>query len=201
MPKLKKGESAPLNITDTSRRRVFAGLGWAPNEKTGLLDKAKAMAGGRSTNHDLDLSCYIYDINRAFIGCVCAKDGMHIDQTGKVYHSGDNVQGLGGGDDEQISVELKGLDPVIHSVLFMASIESGHFFHEVNDAHIRVGDGYSEHIFLEHSLNSSVSNEKNAYVFARINKDVEDTWHLSYIDEYFTLSDEQDLAAALKQYL
>ena len=122
MPSIQKGEKGPLNVTKEARHRVFVGLGWDPNEETGLIDKAKALVKGQELHHDLDLSAYVFDADARMISHICAESGRHTDQTGKIYHSGDNIEGLGDGDDEQISVELKDLDPLIAHIIFTASI-------------------------------------------------------------------------------
>lgn len=201
MPKLEKGEHAALNVTKEARHRILAGLGWDPNEKTGVLDKARAIAGGKKTWHDLDLSCFMYGHDKNFIDSVTADPGKAIDQTGRVYHSGDNVEGIGGGDDEQISVELKNLDDNIHHIVFMTTIKSGHNFGEVDVPEIRLADGYSNHNFLHARLNEGNGHDKSAFVFAHIYRTDGESWNIHNIDEFLNIGDTNDWAEHLKQYL
>lgn len=200
MPSLKKGETGPLNVTKEARHRVFVGLGWDPNEDTGLIDKAKAMVKGQELNHDLDLSAYVFDAKNRMISHICADSGRHTDQTGKIYHSGDNTEGLGDGDDEQISVELKNLDPLIHQIVFTASIKTGQTFGDINNPEIRIADGYSEHTFLHHNLKTEGGGNAHAYIFVRIFRD-SNAWALTHIDEYLQDNDREDWLTQIRKHL
>ncbi len=201
MPQLAKNEHAPLNVTQEARHRVFVGLGWDPNEKFGILDEAKALMGGKPVQHDLDLSCYIYDSSKALIEYVTADPELVSDKTGKIYHSGDNKEGLGDGDDEQISVELKDLDPEIQHIVFVTTIKSGHIFGEIAAPEIRIGDGYSDHTFHKKSLKGDEKGkDDNCYVFARLYEGA-DGWMVHNIDEFKSLKGADDIAAILKTYI
>ncbi len=201
MPKLSKGQITPLNVTQESRHRIFVGLGWNPNEKTGLLEQAKALVKGTETHHDLDLSAYMFDINQRYIGHVSAEPNRHIDQTGRIYHSGDNVEGIGDGDDEQISVELKDLDPVIHHIVFKASIKSGHTFGQVNAPEIRIVDAYSDYTIFEHDLRCAEAADQSAYVFVQIFRKAEGGWNLHFIDAYPPAPSDGEWIETLKPHL
>lgn len=199
MSKIKKGETAPLNVTKEARHRVFVGLGWDPNENFGIIDEAKALMGGKPVHHDLDLSCYIYDSSKGFMECVSTETDHHIDKSGQIYHSGDNEEGIGDGDDEQISVELKDLPPGIHYIVFIATVKSGHVFGEVDSPEIRLADGYSDHDFLKTPLSPEEGREKSAFVFARITRTGDDEWSTHNISEYTDIA--ENWAEFLKQYL
>lgn len=201
MPRIPKGSSVPLNVTQQARHRVFVGLGWDPNDKISIKDKALSTLGLKNTHHDLDLSCYIYDKNKRYIGHVSIEQGHEVDQTGKIYHSGDNVEGVGEGDDEQISVELKDIDPAIATIIFKASIKSGHHFSEVNDPEIRLADGYSEHNFLQLSLLEHNENDKPAFVFAGLFKNADDGWSVRHIGEFIDIPEDGHWAERLKTFI
>ncbi|MAI61622.1 MAG: hypothetical protein CBB87_03935 [Micavibrio sp. TMED27] len=205
MSQLKKGQSKPLNVTQESRQRFFVGLGWDPHDDISLFDLAKAMICGTDLEHDLDLACYAYDELGRSICRVCAVSGFHTDQTGKIYHSGDNVEGIGDGDDEQISVELKDLDEAIHSLIFVASIKSGHVFNEIEHAVIRIVDAYSNHTLLSHSFSQcEAALSQDCYVFIQVERaaDTDKGWVLKLIDEYCpTVTDGDKRAQYLKKYL
>ncbi len=201
MPRIPKGQTVPLNVTQKARRRVFVGLGWDPNEDVGITDKAMGALGLKDTHHDLDLSCYIFDKNKRYISHVSVEEGRGVDQTGKIYHSGDNVEGVGDGDDEQISVELKNLDKAIHTIVFKASIKTGHTFDEVTDPEIRLADGYSDHNFLNVSLLDTDNNNKSAFVFASLVKDAEAQWTARHIGEFIDVPEDGNWAELLKTYI
>ena len=200
--RIAKGQSAPLNVSMEAKQRIFAGLGWDPNEGATLKDKALNKIGVKQLHHDLDLACYIYDSQKRYISHVSIEAGRETDQTGQIYHSGDNVAGVGDGDDEQISVELKDLDLAIHSIIFLASIKSGHKFNEVTEPEIRLVDGYSGREFLHLSLLDLEGSDKSAFVFARINRgDNSEQWQLSHIGEFTDLVEGTNWAETLKAYL
>ena len=200
MRKLAQGESAVLNVTQEARHRVFVGLGWDPAENISLIDRAKAMAGGKKIHHDLDLACYIFDRDGRYISHVSADSAHAADQTGQIYHSGDNVEGLGDGDDEQISVELKDLDPVISNIIFKASIKSGHSFKEVRDPEIHISDGYTGHSFLHQPLSGVAGNDKNAFVFIRLYKTPENQWKIQNIAQFLDQAETTEWSEILKPY-
>ena len=70
MPHIKKGETAPLHVTQEGTHRIFVGLGWDPNDDIGLKDKALNTLGLKNLHHDLDLSCFIYDRDGRYISHV-----------------------------------------------------------------------------------------------------------------------------------
>ena len=188
MPKLEKGQSAPLNVTQKAKHRFVVGLGWDPAQKPGIIQKAGEIIGGKKTYHDLDLACYLYDGDRNFLDVVSSEDGKHTNPAGTIYHSGDDEEGIGGGDDEQISVELKNIDPAIHHIVFKVTIKSGHSFDEIDSPEIRIADGYSDHSFFTVPLNHEGAKGQSAYIFMNVFKGPGEAWHMRYIDEYLKKS-------------
>lgn len=175
-------EHTPLNFTQKSKHRIFVGLGWDPNESPTLKDKVGALIGKREAHHDLDLACYYYNQDGACLGYVGVDDAHSANPSGSIYHSGDSVEGIGDGDDEQISVELINLPPNIHHLIFKASIKSGHSFDEVAAPEIRLCDGYTERCFAEASLKDGTH---DVYVFARVYRgETSGEWMLHQIGEF-----------------
>lgn len=199
MPNLKQNQHTPLNVTQEARHRVFVGLAWDPNEKYNVIDEAKALMGGKPIHHDLDLSCYIYNAEKTLIQCVSAEAEHAVDKSGKIYHSGDNTEGLGDGDDEQISVELKDLDPAIAHIIFVANIKSGHNFGEVASPEIRLGDGYSDHTLHQADLSDARGKTSSSYIFARLYRGA-DGWAVHNIDEFKDTKND-DISAVAKNYI
>lgn len=201
-PRIPKGQTVPLNVTQKSSHRVFVGLGWDPNEDISMKDKALGALGLKDTHHDLDLSCYIYDQNKRYITHISHETGHEADQTGKIYHSGDNVEGVGDGDDEQISIELKGLDPAIDAIVFKASIKTDNVFKDVTDPEIRIADGYSDHNFLHVSLKEG---DTAVFVFACLKRsthdDNPDAWTIHHIGEFIKKTKDSDWPEILKTYI
>ena len=192
---MEKDQITPLNVTQEAQHRVFVGLGWDPNEDIGLLDKAREALGGKETHHDLDLSCYTLDQDGTLLDSITAINAAT--ESGKIYHSGDNVEGLGDGDDEQISVELKDLDENIHHIVFAVTIKTGHVFGDVALPEVRLGDGYTNREFLKTSLLEN-GEDQSAYIFVRLFKDA-DSWHMHNIDTF--VDPQEDLSEAAKAHL
>lgn len=177
-----------LNVTKEANHRVFVGLGWDPNEKISVLKEITHVVKGKPLHHDLDLLCFIFDENKNLIGSVTADPTQSTNESGKIYHSGDNVEGLGDGDDEQISVELKDLDENIHHIVFLTTIKTGQTFTDVTSPEIHIADGYSNRGFLHVDLKNADGNDKPAFLFARIYKSG-DEWMLHDISEFSDLQD------------
>ncbi len=194
-------KTTPLNVTQEARHRVFVGLGWNPNKKVSLIDKAREITGGKKTHHDLDLSCYIFDDQKRYINHVSVESGREVDQTGQIYHSGDNVEGIGDGDDEQISVELKDLNPAIHSIIFKASIKSGQNFAEVAEPEMRLADGYTNRNFVHCDLLKITGHDKDAFIFACIFRMSNTEWQMMQINEFIDTTDDMSWPERLKSYL
>ena len=189
----------PLNVTQKSKHRIFVGLGWNPNESPTLKDKVGALIGKRDQHHDLDLTCYYYNRDNAYLGHVGIDPEHSSNKSGSIYHSGDSVEGVGDGDDEQISVELINLPPNIHHLIFKASIKSGHSFNEVAAPEIRLCDGYTERCFAEAALDDG---ERDAYVFARVYRgETEGEWLLHEIREFIASSSAKPWEDTLSRYL
>lgn len=174
--------SSPLNVSQTDTQRVFVGLGWDPNASPTLKDKIGSLLGSREEHHDLDLSCYYFNQDGACLGFVGADPEHNSNPSHSIYHSGDSVEGIGDGDDEQISVELAKLPPNISQLIFKANIKSGHSFQDVAEPEIRFCDGYTELSFLETNLDHGDST-KDVYLFVRITRKG-DGWTFEKIDTF-----------------
>lgn len=200
MSTIEKGSHKPLNVTQESHHRVFVGLGWDPKDDGGLIEAITDKISGKALHHDLDLACYIYDANNNLINIVSAEVEHGADETGRIYHSGDNVEGIGDGDDEQISVELKDIDPDICNIVFIATIKSGHSFSEIDAPEIRLVDGYSNREFIVAPLICKESEEKSGYVFLRLYPQNE-AWTIHSIGEFFNVKDAGNLSEFLKDFI
>jgi len=199
-----KGSHKKLNVTKEARHRIMVGLGWDPADEMGVIEKMKSVAKSKEFYHDLDLACYIYDKDGNNISSVSAEPGQSIDHTGNIYHSGDNVEGYGEGDDEEISVELKDLNANIHHIIFTAQIRTGHVFREIDAAEIRLADGYTNHNFLQTPLIDDEGLDKNAYIFVHLYRAPDakaDQWMLHHVAEYMNANNIDAWHKRLKDFL
>ncbi|MFJ8488403.1 TerD family protein [Streptomyces sp. NPDC094038] len=104
--------------------QVKMGLGWEPAFRGKDIDlDASVIAYGPQRNH-ID-SCYFGKLS--ILG-------------GAVKHSGDNLTGEGGGDDEVIVVDLGRIPPEVTGLVFTVNSFSGQKFTEVAKAYCRLLD-------------------------------------------------------------
>jgi tellurium resistance protein TerZ len=186
MPKIEQNEHTPLNVTQQAKHRILAGLSWEPNPKHGLLDKIKGFVSGKTITHDLDLLCFAFDAQKNLIEFVSADTDHAASADGHIYHSGDDQDGAGEGDDEQISAELKNLGPDVHHLVFVVSVKSGQSLDQVHQPEIRLADGYSNHNFLVESLAGPEAKGQSAFIFARVYRQ-ENGWMLYNISRFTVL--------------
>lgn len=203
MSSFQKGDHKPLNVSKQGNQRVFAGLGWDPSIEKSFGTRLKEIISGKSAYHDLDLSCFMYGKDQDFIDVISGKIGEIVDHTGAVYHSGDDTEGVGEGDDEQISVELANISAEIYHLVFKVSIDSGHKFSEVEKPEARLVDAYSERHFLKSVLDCESGAKASSHVFAEIYRDTDSStgWSLHYINEYNNWGDATKWSEKLKVFL
>lgn len=200
MTTLPKGQHAPLDVTEKARHRIMAGLGWDPADKANFIEKVGHIIGGKEDAHDLDLGCFTYDAHSVKISAVSADRAMNVDSSGKIYHSGDDEDGVGEGDDEQLSVELKDLDPAIHHILFTVRIQSGHFFKHIDAPEVRLADGYTNNNLLHTMIDHSEGKDRDVFVFAHIYRSG-DGWALHNVSEYLSADDYNDWQKEISKFL
>lgn len=181
---LGKGQTKPLNVTKTAKHRIVVGLGWDPAHQPNLMGKVQALAQGKEIHHDLDLACHIFNPAHEPVDIISADPARAADASGHIYHSGDSKEGLAEGDDEEISVELKGLPRTIHTLVFTAKISSGQTFEEISNPEIRLADAYTNHNLLAASIHTDESAGHDLFVFCLIQRDEKDNWHVRNIADY-----------------
>jgi stress response protein SCP2 len=189
----------PLNVTQKGNHRVFVGLGWDPSVDRGIKARVREMVGGAKTYHDLDLSCFLFDTNKKCIDVISAKSDELSDVSGKIYHSGDDMEGIGGGDDEQISVEFKGLPDTIAYIVFKASIESGHSFDEIEAPEMRLVDAYSDRELLTADLTRD--GKASAYIFVTLSRKSDGKWSYVFHDHFCKTQSLSKWKKALVEFL
>ena len=128
---LSKGQKVDLTKSNPGLKKVSVGLGWDTNKYDGGKD------------FDLDSSVFLLTTT----GKVEGPEGfIFYNNTtggnGSVVHSGDNLTGVGEGDDEVIHVDLSNVPASIDKVTFTVTIHDaearGQNFGMVSNAYIRV---------------------------------------------------------------
>lgn len=195
-----RGAKADLLHTRKSRERILVGLSWDARE-----DKVNRVRHLLKTDsqHDLDITCYIYNKEREFIDFVGSEAQDSIDDSGKIYHSGDDMTGAGDGDDEFISAELAELPAYIHGLVFLVEIRSRHVFSQVETPFCRLADGMTDTNLLEIAINNNEATHKNAFVMCSINRSEASPtgWSLHNISEYPDISKIKDWGSYLGQFV
>lgn len=195
-----KGQSAPLLYTKKARERILVAIRWdVRSKKTTLLDNIR----GTNQQHDLDVTCFVFDDNGTYIDFVGSMAQEAMDQTGCIYHSGDDATGEGDGDDESISCELAGLPATTRDLVFVTEIRSDHVFKEIDDPYVRIADGMTDENLFEMHMTGSDAADKKACVMARLTRDSTSPtgWNLHHIGDYPDLNDISDWAEHIKRYI
>ena len=197
---LARGEKAPLEHSTEASERILVGLRWDERyDKVQMLDRVIK----KDSQHDLDLVCYIYGPTGEFIDFVGAEAQDSMDETGKIYHSGDDMTGAGEGDDEFINAELGKLPNSVHSLVFMAEIRSNHGFDDVASTYCRLADGMTDKNLMEVYLDHGEAKGKHAFVMCAVTRSEASPtgWQLYNISEYPDTSSIDNWGGYLSQFV
>src|ERR1700712_1586433 len=130
---LAKGGNVSLSKEAPGLTAVLVGLGWDARSTTGADFDLDASAILLNTGGKV-----VSDKHFVFFNNLTSPDGS-------VEHTGDNLTGEGEGDDEQVKVNLAGLDSEADKVVFPVSIYDAdarsQSFGQVRNAFIRVVNG------------------------------------------------------------
>ncbi|UNL83024.1 TerD family protein [Priestia koreensis] len=128
---LSKGQKVDLTKTNPGLTSVVVGLGWDVNKYDGGND------------FDLDSSVFLLNENGQ---AASEADFVFYNNTtganGAVVHTGDNRTGVGAGDDEQVTVNLKNVPANIKKIAFTITIHEGEErnqnFGQVSNSYVRI---------------------------------------------------------------
>ncbi len=154
---LTKGQKLDLVKDNPGLDKIVLGLGWKPNKGNGKKFDLDAFATLQDENKKgLTFHTSEGDENRAIIyyGQLKSPDGS-------VHHTGDNLDGEGEGDDEQIQVKLGSLESNVRRISFGANIyeaaSRGQNFGMVQDAYIRLFNETTDEEILRYDLSEGAS--------------------------------------------
>ncbi|WP_245694563.1 TerD family protein [Streptomyces abyssalis] len=149
---------------------VRMGLGWEPVFR----------AGGRAKEIDLDASVIAYDANRKKVdACYFGKLAI---LNGTVQHSGDNLTGEGGGDDEAITVHLGNLPPQVSGLVFTVNSFSGQKFTEVAKAYCRLVDAATDQELVRFDLSNA--EPRTGVLMCKLVRQFSGEWDMTALGEY-----------------
>ncbi len=128
---LQKGQKIDLTKNNPSLKRIIVGLGWDASKK-------------HSANIDCDASAFLCRNGKLVKenDIICYYNLEH--KSKAVIHMGDNLTGVGDGDDEQIVIDLSKVPEVYGKIVFVANIyeclSRDQHFGMIENAFIRIVD-------------------------------------------------------------
>ncbi|MET7932354.1 TerD family protein [Streptomyces sp. NPDC005322] len=145
---------------------VKMGLGWEP--------------AFRGADIDLDASVIAYSVDRKKIdACFFGKLAI---LNGTIQHSGDNLTGEGGGDDETITVHLGGLPPEVTGLVFTVNSFSGQKFTDVAKAYCRLVDAGTGEELVRFDITHA--EPRTGVMMAKLIKQFSGEWEMTALGEY-----------------
>jgi stress response protein SCP2 len=146
--------------------QVKMGLGWEPAYRGKDIDlDASVIAYGPQRNH-VD-SCYFGKLQ--IVG-------------GAIRHSGDNLTGEGGGDDEVITVDLGRLPQDVTGLVFTVNSFSGQKFTEVAKAYCRLLDGLTGEELVRFDLTSA--EPQTGVMMAKLIRQFTGEWEMTAMGDF-----------------
>lgn len=154
---LEKGQRVNVSIP-----KFTIGLGWDINESS------------KDESYDLDASIFALGENKKILSSeyfVFYNNLMSPDKS--IVHTGDNLDGQGEGDDEQIIIDLTKIDPRVTEIYIVVTIhkafERRQNFGQVRNSFVRIFDSNTEEELMKYELDEDFSIE-TAVEFGRIYK-------------------------------
>ncbi|MEU3732714.1 TerD family protein [Streptomyces sp. NPDC033538] len=146
--------------------QVKMGLGWEPAYRGKDIDlDASVIAYGPQRNH-ID-SCYFGKLQ--IVG-------------GAIKHSGDNLTGEGGGDDEVITVDLGRLPQEVSGLVFTVNSFTGQKFTEVAKAYCRLLDAATGEELVRFDLTSA--EPQTGVMMAKLIRQYSGEWEMTAIGDF-----------------
>ncbi|HST81750.1 MAG TPA: TerD family protein [Kineosporiaceae bacterium] len=182
---LRKNERVSLVKTGApALKRVRMGLGWDP-------------AAGAGQSIDLDASVLAFDVKHQQLGIAWF---MHLTEFGgALTHTGDNRDGEGDGDDEQIIIDLDRLPSAVNSLVFTINSFRGHKFTEISRAFCRLIDASSGTELVRFDL--SDSQPRTGVIMSVISRETSDSWQMRAIGEFHDAKTARAMLGPAEQLL
>ncbi|MBD2132142.1 TerD family protein [Sphaerospermopsis sp. FACHB-1094] len=171
---LTKGQRVSLEKVAPGLTEVFVGLGW----------DVKVMDTG--FDFDLDASVFLLGSNEKLISdnhFIFYNNLISPDPAKSVQHTGDNLTGIGEGDDEVIKINLQKVPADIQKIVITVTIheaaERGQNFGQVHNAFVRVVNAQNKQEVIRYDLVEDYSIETALIMAELYRKDGE--WRLNAV--------------------
>ena len=163
--------------------RVRMGLGWDPAQ--------------HGSNIDLDASVLAFDARHKQLGIAWF---MQLTEFGgALTHAGDNQDGEGEGDDEQIVIDLARLPAAVTSLVFTINSFRGHKFTEVRRAFCRLLDDVGRGELVRFDL--SDSQPRTGVIMSVISREADGTWQMRAVGEFHDAKTARAMVGPAEQLL
>jgi len=171
---LVKGGNVNLSKEAPALRSVIVALGWKAGDNFDLDTSAFLLNDQERLNNDTD---FVFFNNK-------------VSTNGSVKHSGDNLTGVGDGDDETISVNLLEVPADVQSIQVAVTIHEAaarrQNFGQIKDAYIRVVDADTNKELAKFDLDEDASSS-TAVVFGSLYRH-ENDWKFKALSACSNLS-------------
>ncbi len=153
--RLKTGKTYKLNeLAGTDIPIIVIGMGWDNWRKTTWLDKIR----GKRREADLDLMAVVYDDHYERIDNVWYANLQSKDMA--IKHLGDDTIGVGGGDDEMMTIDLYKLFPEVKKIyICTTAFSEGDNFSDIKNCFTRIMDGRDGREICRFSLQGSPNSD------------------------------------------
>ncbi|MEV5984279.1 TerD family protein [Streptomyces sp. NPDC052051] len=163
--------------------QVRMGLGWEPAFRGKDIDlDASVIAYGPQRNH-ID-SCYFGKLSIL---------------NGAIKHSGDNLTGEGGGDDEVIVVDLGRVPQDVTGLVFTVNSFSGQKFTEVAKAYCRLVDAASDEELVRFDLTRT--EPQTGVMMAKLIRTFTGEWEMTAMGDYLKARTVRNMVKPASQAL
>ena len=185
---------APFLMLGTAIDIVVAHFQNNPEDKEAEMNKIKRQSQIYREDmppHDLDLLCFCFDVQKKLHSFVAPIYGQEIDVVGSVMHSGDDPDGVGIWDDEDVRVLFAKIPPEVQSIFFVVDSDT-HNFATVPQDRVRAVDTSIEKDYFCHDLADGVEDvgsDKKTFIFASLTRK-DEKWALRNISKYIAVDSD-----------
>lgn len=163
---LKKGQKVSLSKENAGLSRIIIGLGWDEASQ-----KKRFFFAPKTQAIDCDASAILLQNGKFINNTDLVYFGNLSHKTGTVCHMGDNLTGVGAGDDEHIMIDLSAIpaqyDRVVIVVNIYQAVERKQHFGMIQNAFCRVIDGRTNQEMCKYNLTEDYSG-MTAMIFGEV---------------------------------